>query len=518
MRMLTTSLGTWDTIETGRKGRHGMTYPLAIVSALVEDAGYGTPDCVEGHDGPPLDGGDYDLLLVSMMDPRHMWRLPAMLDRLKIDRLAAERGEGSPMVIVGGQAATAPAPIEVLADIVYVGEAEANLIELLAVIDRGRASGWSRTRVLESCAAVPGCLVPTHFPAGHVVEQVYAEDIGISLRRRMNVNLRTIHRVEVARGCKGPAARASKDPTKSAACGFCVLGWRSKYRENSAEDIAAALRDTAASGIREVHLSAGDAEGHSQIEELRQTVRAIGLRDHGWTGRLDTMRDCSVSAGKHFAFGLEGASHRLRRAIGKGRLSDDYIVQRMGDYWRAGGRMAMWHLIGGLPGETDEDARALVDLLHRVESEAASTGERMHLSIGRQPFGPMPHTPMQWAAPGLSTDRLGAAVRRHRKGRSLAVLDKHGQREAQALIHAVVLRGGPEVRQVVLDGRPTIREGRFARRQAEMWLRSYGLDPGRYYGEWDPAEPTPWSHIRSAYPLAELQRHWRRIRAAVGLT
>lgn len=495
MRLLSTSLGTWDTIESGKGGRHGRTFPLAILHATVADAGFAEPDCWEGEARPV---GPWGGVLISAMDSRHFWRVPPFLREIGVPVRSADRREADPIVIVGGQAATAPAPIEPFVDVAYIGEAEAHAGDLLRTIDAGRAAGWSRTRILEACAAVPGCLVPAHFPVGHVVAQVYANDIGVTLRERLNVNLRAIHRVEIARGCQSK-------------CGFCALGWRSRYRENDGEAIAAALRATASEGIREVHLSAGDAEAHSQIVAIREAVAGLGLRDHGWTGRLDTVRDCSVSAGKQFAFGLEGLSHRLRRAVGKARLTHDYIVREIEAYWSAGGRRLMFHLIGGLPGETDADADEFAELLAELESATGNT--RQHLEIGRQPFGPLPHTPMQWFAPGLTTERVGRVVRRYVRGARLAVTDKAGQSYASALVNAVVMRGGPEVAQIVEDGHPRLPEAPVPALLAwRRWLGRYGLDGARYLAEWDVDAPTPWEHVRSAFGREELARAYHATR------
>lgn len=507
MRSLATSLGAWDTIETRHKTKHGITFPLAIVSATMADAGFPEPDVWEGESRP--EARDYDLLLVSAMDSRHFWRVVPFLREYGIPHRAADRGERDPIVILGGQAATAPAPVEPFVDVVYVGEAEAYLPELLRALDGGGA----RRQRLERAAAVPGCLVPS---LGGTVRQVFADDISITLRERLNVNHREIHRVEIARGCKGPAHSAPKDPTKNAACGFCALGWRAPYRENPAEAIEAALTRTREAGIREIHLSAGDAEGHSEIVALRRAVARLKLRDHGWTGRLDTMRDCSVSAGKQFAFGIEGPSIRLRRAVGKGRLTNDYIVDQVEAYWQAGGRRLMFHLIGGLPSESDADAEEFGDLLDRL---ALAAPERVHLQIGRQPFGPLPHTPMQWFAPGLTTERIGRVVARHVRGSRLAVLDKSGQTYAAALLNAVAMRGGPEVAPLMEAGPPRLPSSPLAARMRwEGWLRGAGLDPGRYLGAWDPDAPTPWEHVQSAYPRETVRRAYDRTCRQLGLT
>lgn len=505
MRSLCTSLGSWDTIEGER--RHGVTFPLAIVGAVMEAEGFEPPRSWEGdaEDGGAVTARDYDLLLISAMDSRHFWRVPGWLRQIGVAPRWAERDEADPIVVVGGQAATAPAPIERFVDVVYIGEAEAHLGDLLRCLSSGRAAGWSRDRILDAAACVPGCLVPRHRPHWHSVEQVYADDISITLNNRLWVNHRKIHRVEIARGCQSK-------------CGFCALGWRSRYRENGAEAIVEALEGTQSMGVREVHLSAGDAEAHSGIVQIRDAVRSGGMRDYGWTGRMDTVRDCSVSAGKYFAFGLEGASHRLRAAVGKPRLTDEYIISSMSQYWQVGGRRVMWHLIGGLPGTTPQDVQAYEALLDGTRRAASELGVELRLDIGRQPFGPLPHTPMQWFGPGIETSELGQAVRPYLRDPVLRVTDKAGQSVRAALLNTLVMRGGEEVSDLLEHGYPRLSEAPIvARRQFRDLCRRWGLDRSRYIGEWDPDDPTPWEHVRSAYDVSSLRRAYARIRERLGM-
>lgn len=488
MRVLSTGLGAWDTIARDTQGTHGITFPLALVHAAIEEAGYPAPVCAEG-DGAPEPGGErWGALMLSALDSRHYWRVPDFLRRWGVPVWSAERGASDPIVILGGQAAYAPAPVEEIVDVVYVGEAEGGIGELMAVLH----SGLSRRQILERLAAIPHCMVPAVQAPGRVTVAHYAADIALSLRRRLDVNLRTIHRIEVARGCKGPAYRTSDKG--NAACGFCALGWRAPYRENSAAAVGAAIR---ASGVSEVHLSAGDAEGHSEIEAIRQEVAHLGVRDHGWTGRVDTVKDCSVAAGKHFAFGLEGPSMRLRRAVGKGRLTEDYVAEKIAAYWAAGGRRMMLHLIGNLPTESEDDVEELDALLWRLRGVAAGMGTRLSVDIGRQPFGPLPHTPMQWFRPGLSTRRIGAVVERWEQDPALHITHKSGQSYRAALYAAITMRGGREVGPLLVRGAPRLPEGRGARRAMARWLGTERVE--RYLGDWEIGSPTPWDHVQVAH-------------------
>ena len=498
MRSIATGLGAWASIETGKAGRHGLTFPLALVSATMVEGGYPAPIPWEGDRRPVERARDVDLLLVSAMDPRHFWEIVPWLREVGAPVLARDRAEADPFVLLGGQAAAAPVPVLPFFDVVYVGEAEAHLVELLDVLRDGRRAGWSRRRILEAAAAVPGCLVPSCQPAGHTVRIVEAVDIGMSLRRPLNVSLRNVRRIELARGCRSK-------------CGFCVLGWRTRYRENPADGVIRALRDAPS---REVTLSAADAETYSGLREVRVQMAALGLHDHGVNGRLDTFAGNEVTSAKSFSFGLEGMSHRLRRAMGKPKLTDGYIAGRLDEFWRMGGARVLLHMIGGIPTESHNDECEFAGLLALLRDMPRG---RRYVTIGRQPLTPMPHTPMQWLAPGLRTDRIGRVVARYAGDPRLTLVDAHGQREVPAILNALLIRGGPETAHVLLRGRPRVREGRLARRQLGAWAWGYEIDLEDRLSTWSTDRPLPWACVESAVPLRSQLRAYRKIREILGL-
>lgn len=516
MRMIFSGLRAWETIE-GKKA-HGYTFPMAIVGAVIEEAGYLLPACWEGEDEPPA--GPWDLVLLSAMDPRHFWEVPRTLRAMGLPVWSRERGEHAPIVVLGGQAATAPAPLRDLVDVVFVGEAEAGVAELMRALE---PDAPRRTR-LERAAQLPGVWVPTVHPPEHVVKQMWASRIDVSLRRRLNVNHIPSHRMEIARGCKGPAGSVSATG-KNVACGFCVLGWRSPYRENSAESIAETMRGAKAAGINTIHLSAGDAEGHSEIAAIREAQREIGLFDQGWTGRMDTIRDCHIEAGKQYAIGMEGASARIRRAVGKPRLTHDYVLGKVRDYWQAGGERLMFHFIGGWPSEAQADLvelddlfADLADLAGIMPRPAGQQDRRKRIEIGRQPFNPMPHTPFQWWAPGLTTEGIGSVLQRWQGWQTLNLVDKVGQSPGAAALNAVVLRGGPEVGPLIVAGPPTLKHGLAAVEDVRAWLRRAGLSPEHYLSEIPMSRALPWDFVASAWPREEQERHFRRACTILGVT
>jgi len=506
--ILSTGLGAWDTSEKNTKGEHGITFPLAIVHAAVREAGYREPLCADGPNGVRREEGiRWDAVMLSALDSRHFWKIAPFLRKWGISVRSKDRKDGDPIVIMGGQSAYSPAPVENIVDVVYVGEVEAGIKPVLDVIFSNR----SRRKKLEAIADLPNCIVRSVQDDGHKVRALYADDIGISLRNRLEVNLRTIHRMEVARGCKGPSKHSSDKGT--AACAFCALGWRSPYRENSAEDVKGALRKAKHDGLNEVHLSAGDAENHSQIIDIRNTVSDLGIYDGGWTGRLDTINEESMISSKNFSFGIEGASHRLRAAIGKRALTNDYIVSKVEQYWAVGGRKMMLHFIGGLPSEDMDDYDELRDLFNRLKNIAPKVRNKVTIAVGRQPFGPLPHTPMQWFAPGLSTKGFGTVFSEFERTSNIHEFElyhKPGQNFKGALISALAMRGGREMTEVMIHGAPRL--AKFhpkARLISELDKLGITTD---VFGEWDPEAPTPWEHIDTHWPKSLKVRRYRQIR------
>ena len=261
----------------------------------------------------------FDAVFISVLDSRCMIGAASHFDRwgLALDR--RDRSESDPLVWAGGQGLANPRPFDLVADLIVVGDAEQPLPALLELWHSG-ARGQA---FLELAAAVPGVYVPSvHDPARERVRLSVSDDIGASLRDEISVSLDGTRRIEIARGCRYK-------------CAFCSLGWRAPVRENPPEAVVTQIRRSP----KRVHLQAGDAESHSGISEIRAALAEHGGIDQGWTGRLDTLLEnpdiepigskthgSKTPGSKRYAFGVEGVSHRLRRAFGKGYLTDERLA------------------------------------------------------------------------------------------------------------------------------------------------------------------------------------------------
>lgn len=481
MHAFASSFHAWKSLERqeGIKVPHGLVFPLAAVEAIGKP--HGLTMTAEEHATDPVRG--FDAIMISVLDSRCMleaarhfreWRVPF--------RRRDRRPVGSwPLVWIGGQGVHNPRPLGDVGDLFVIGDGEDPIPELLRLWElHGNTPGF-----LAAASTVPGVWIPEHHdPSEHTVVQSVTQDVSVTLRNDISVNHDGTRRIEIARGCRYK-------------CTFCSLGWRTPVRENSAEQIVAEIKRSP----KRVHLQAGDAESHSEIDVIRQTLRAHGGFDQGWTGRLDTLfenPDQTIPGQKRYAFGVEGVSFRLRQAVGKGYLTDERLIEdtcRFFDTLEGEGKgRAAWHVISGLPTENPREVLELAGVVTEINKRRTGKTAR-NLSLHWQPFQPLPGTPMQWCAAGTGA-RKQAALMKAFEGMAWCRLRQVGGRtDAAALTCSVLARAderGADLLEAIADRRVDPDEA------AEI--------AGVGHGALDPDAPLPWDFIAQHYPKETLRR------------
>lgn len=481
MKAYASSFHAWKLLERqeGVKAQHGLTFPLAVLEAIGRPHGL----TLTAEEGCPDGPAGFDAVFLSVLDSRCMvpaathfarWQVPfRSVDRRPVGRW--------PLVWAGGQGLHNPLPLAPVADLVVIGDAEGPLPALLRLWE-----SWGNSdRFLDEAARVPGVFVPSiHDRRVDTIDQSVADDIGVTLRNDVSVNLDGTRRVEIARGCKFK-------------CTFCSLGWRAPLRENTAGDVVATIR----SGPRRVHLQAGDAESHSGIDEIRSELRAHGGFDSGWTGRMDSLfenPDQTIPGGKRYAFGVEGVAYRLRKAVGKGYLTDDRLVEDTARFFSTieeGTRgRAAWHMIAGLPTERPGDVMALDAVVRRVD-RARRGKERRNLSVHWQPFQPLPGTPMQWCPAGGGARRKASMLRGLERLDWVGVRHVVGRTDAMAQVCTSLSRAderGADLLEALAAG-PVSPADAVA-------------ITGSPWGQLPVDEPTPWGFVRQQWGDGRLRR------------
>ena len=147
-------------------------------------------------------------------------------------------------------------------------------------------------------------------------------------------------------------------------------------------------------------------------------------------------------------FAPEAGSERLRRSINK-RVTEEELLKTTSLAFQKGWMGLKLYFMLGLPGETDEDAQEIANLVNRVYLEGTKVSRRPpQLRVNLSTFVPKPHTPFQWVAreteKNLSArhDLLRQAVRR--KAIRLSWPDPRVSR-----LEAALSRGDRRIGQVI---------------------------------------------------------------------
>jgi len=424
MKALACTLDTWESYQrvTGRSETEGLTFPLRIIDIIGEPYG------LELDFGKRLDG--HHAVFLAVHDFSSMLSIGKSFRKLKLPLLRADRGAGHPLVWAGGQGTRNPLPIAEIVDLVVLGDAEDSLPVLLNLWERhGNSQAF-----LAVAATVPGVFVPSvHNEAEVTLRMGWSSNIKASLKRHIAITGEHA-RIEISRGCKSK-------------CTFCGLGWMGPVRHNSAVDILEAVN-----GAGAVHLQAGDAEAHPEIVRIRDAMRSAGQMDIGCTSRLDSFAETlsGFLYDKRFNFGIEAASERVRRRIGKPQLTNQVIIDTMCRLYetqhsnRYYSEQTDWHMIAGLPGEGIDDCRELAETINAIDDKLMSESRVAgSLTVRWQPLFPHPGTPTQWLPAAVGAAQWSRALRRNlRRTYALQVNHQEGRLDRKNLLTTLLARAG----------------------------------------------------------------------------
>lgn len=331
------------------------------------------------------------------MDYAHFLRiLPAA--RIPLDR--RERGDGDPIVLVGGDCARInPLPLTPWVDAFAMGDGE-RLVPGIAEVLRAELP---RREALERLARLKGLYVPeVHGERAEaadegkvVVDQLRAAD-GPG-REPPHTTVLTPHTelsdkllIEVARGC-------------SEMCRFCWAAYAMapQVRVPASSILAVAERSRALTS--RVGLIATAVADHPEILPILHGLSGLGFHIALSSIKIDAISEellavLARQGEKSLAIAPEAGNERLRRAINK-KVSDEMLREKVRLVARAGFTNLKLYLQVGLPGETEEDVDDLVRLVDDLRlvmlEEGRKRGRLGTLVPSVNAFIPKPHTPFE---------------------------------------------------------------------------------------------------------------------------
>jgi len=452
---------------------------------------------------------DFDIVGFSLGYELSYTNVLDMIDLAGLPLLAADRVDGDPLVVAGGHCAANPNVMSPFVDVFCVGDGEEILVELADLARDARAEGLPRSELLTRARALPG--VWPSADGSRVVARAVADLDATPPPANLVPIIEAVHdrlSLEVMRGCvRG--------------CRFCQAGMITRpVRERSVKQVVESAVDGAArlgwSEVSLLSLSTGDYSGlKAAVSGIRETLAGTRTNLELPSLRVDS-RDDDVFAmiGRErpgsFTFAPEAGSARLRNVINKNITEEDLLgsVRRV---FASGARKVKLYFMMGLPTETDEDLRELVDLVAEVTRAAPGGGSQITVSVS--PFAPKSHTPFQWAGQISIAEMQRRNDWLRERLRPLKVKISLRDPEVSAL-EAVLGLGDKRFGDVVLRAWELGAgfDGWDEWFNAGLWRQAFadsGIDPADYLGPRDPREPLPWDDVHARVDRDFLEREWR---------
>jgi radical SAM family uncharacterized protein len=480
----------------------------------------------------------FPLLGITLQYELNYTNILTILDLAQIPFYAKERTQDHPIIIGGGPGAFNPEPVADFFDLIVLGDGEIILPKLLQLyrdLQREIGSRPKRREFLLKACLLQGVYVPEFYQPSYDQEgilQAYRRteaEAPYPVKKQIVADLdeapypetmllpfgEVIHdraMIELFRGC-------------TAGCRFCQAGCIYRpVRERSLELLTKqAELLIRATGYDEVSLISLSSMDYTEIESLVDTL----LNRYGCEGvglALPSLRVDSFSVDlahrvqevrkSGLTLAPEAGSQRLRNIINK-RISEEQIIEAVSGAFDAGWSSLKLYFMIGLPGETDEDLQAIVDMAEKIVSiwrQKRRKGQ-LRISISVATFVPKPHTPFQWFGQ-ISQEEV---ERRQRYLRSLIKsrqisLSTHDAKTS--FLEAVFSRGDRRLAPSIISAYQLGArfDGWTEHFRFDLWQQSFeqlGIDAHDYaHREIEQTAVLPWDHLDSGIRKEWLQKEW----------
>lgn len=336
----------------------------------------------------------FDIVAFSVSFENDYPNVLKILELSNIPSRASDRKASHPLIILGGVCAFFnPEPLADFFDICFIGEAEEMLKEFLAVYKESE----TRAELYKKASHIEGVYVPKFYTAKYnngilqreslenapeKIKKQYIKDISSNRFRPSIITPETefsgMYLIEAMRGCPWQ-------------CRFCVAGHiynppRTKELNAIKQEISRALKTTKRVGL--IGPSLTDYPFAKDVLELEGVDFSItSLRASRKSAELAGL----LKGHKSTSIAPEAGTERLRRVIAK-KITEDDIIETSRLIFAEGMENLRLYFMIGLPTETDEDIKGIVEIVKKIRAVSKKGGLTLTLST----FVPKPFTPFQW--------------------------------------------------------------------------------------------------------------------------
>ena len=454
-----------------------------------------------------------------------------MLELSGIPLRAADRGDDLfrwPLIVAGGGCAIASEPLAPFMDLMLLGEGEEMVPELCDLVIKAREEGWSRSRLIEEAVNIPGVYAPslyTHDANGVLTplkpdlptpgRRIVADFDRAAYPEKQVVPFGAVHNrlsLEIARGC-------------TRGCRFCQAGVlyrpaRERSLPNLEKILENCLNDTGFDDVSFLALSTGDFSAlktlflgtmdRCEAEQISVSLPSlrVGSIDDDIMRRLAGIRRTGATLAP------EAGSQRLRDIINKG-VTEEGLMLHVRKLFEHGWQQVKLYFMLGLPGETQEDIEAIVDLCRKARDAAGRGMPRLQVTAAISPFVPKSHTPFQWE-PQLTLEQVRERVQYLRDAfRAEKCLKLRWHEPEMSFLEGVLSRADRRIADVVEKAyrRGAIFASWMDHFSIDPWLESLaecGLTAEEFTGARELDAPLPWDHLNAGVSREFLLRERRR--------
>ena len=472
--------------------------------------------------------GKLDVLGFSIQYELSYTNILNILNLGNIPLYSKDRDETHPVIIGGGPITFNPEPIADFFDIFVLGDGEEVVLEIADIVIESLGTDFKsvpikgkREDLLKRLAQIEGVYVPSFFDVNYHADGMVKSIVPLlkgytSVNKRIVPDLNTlplptrpvvpfpqiVHdhlTVEINRGC-------------TRGCRFCQAGiiyrpGRERSPDNIIKIIDQALQNTGYDEVSFLSLSTGD---YSCIEDVlinfmdrfadkKIAVSLPSLRVGTLKPRL--MEEIKRVRKTGFTMAPEAGSERLRDVINKG-IEEAALIETARYVFDMGWRAIKLYYMIGLPTETQDDVRGIVELSRKVQDTGKGYGFRPKVNVSVSEFVPKPHTPFQWE-PQIKLEQclekqtfLRKELKRHR-------LDFKWHDAKMSFLEGVFSRGDRRLSKAI---KAAFEQGcRFDswgdQFRFDIWQKVFkdeGINPEFYtYRRRDRNEVLPWEHLNT---------------------
>jgi radical SAM superfamily enzyme YgiQ (UPF0313 family) len=359
--------------------------------------------CFFGGDEPPVSLeskrplASFEIIFFTLSFELDYVNIPNILRLSSIHTGVAERTDKEPIVVAGGICVMSnPEPIHGFFDLFIMGDIETTIGPFMDVYRTGR--GGKRDDIIDSLSAFEWTYNPKQLHVSYrddgSLKSFTPHDFNVTISRHKKKELgssaiitdRTefsnMFLVEGTRGC----------PSQ---CPFCLLG--------NLYDFVYDKIDPSITDMTDMGILGGGVSFYPGIAAVARMLKESGKNIHLPSMRVDEIPIELISLMKDeiktLTFGIEAATEKLRRCIGK-PFSNEEVFEKIDAILDIKPFNLKLYFMIGLYGEDQSDIEAIPELTKKIKhimiKRGAKRGFVGSITVHVSPFVPKPFTPFQW--------------------------------------------------------------------------------------------------------------------------